>query len=958
MAAVITAAIATLVAGDAVAGDPFQRWKTLESEHFVVHYDERLTDIAERVAVLAERAHVEMVPAFDHEPDGKTHIVITDDGDGANGFARVIPRNLIHIFAPSPTGLSALADYDDWYYLLVAHEYAHILHLDSIGGLPALYNRIFGKTWAPNQIQPRWLIEGIATYKESEVTSGGRTRNSLFHMYLRAAHLAGEPLRLDHITTGPRKWPHGNAAYLYGSHFLKYVFDRYGADKLAELSWAYGEEAVPWGLNRAIERAVGKRYPELYAEWRDYLRDVYEMQRQAVERRGVREGRRLTFSGESSFNPRYTRAGDALIWRESDGMREARFLRMPVGWNASRATTYAVLHRSGEYDLLSDGSMVVEQTARYRYHYRYQDLYRYEPGRGSRTRLTRGLRARDPAVSPDESTIAFVVAGRGRRDLALMPLRPGADHEILWSGPGRFDQVYSPAWSPDGRTIAFSAWTEGGARDIYLYDVEVREARPLWRSRALDTNPTFGPAGRYLYFASDRSGIYNIYAYDLETEELHQVTNVLGGALVPAVSPDGQRLAYVGYTHRGHDLYEIALDPSRWLAPEPYLDDRPDPVVVENDEFPISEPRRYRPLETLAPQSYSLSSEISSASRALGVQTSGSDVIGRHAYSLAATLDDEGDVSAAVSYSYNRLWPSLRFSASRNASRRGGVFIDGANTPYTEEALSLSARSGITLWSTPDSSATLSAGYALSWLRNTGDEFEGYDPNELVPRFPETDVILSGASLGLSYGDQRGSIYTVGAQRGKSVSVSVGVDHPSIGSDFQALTLRYAWQGFVRLPWQASLSLRTAGAFRSTDRQRAGVFSVGGVPSQDVIRSIAEERRRSSTGYLRGYPSGVARGSQYHLANLEYRQMLVDVERGISTLPVYVRRIHLAGLIDAGDAFDGRPDPANAKISAGASLRLDVVFGYFLPGSLDLGFARGLTERGLSEYWLLFTGTI
>jgi hypothetical protein len=947
-----------LGAAPARAGDPSQRWRTLESEHFVVHYYLPLTDIAERVAVLAERAHEELVPAFRHAPREKTHIVVTDDGDGANGFARVIPRNQIRIFAPSPTGLSALADYDDWYYLLVAHEYAHILHLDSIGGLPALYNRIFGKTWAPNQIQPRWLIEGIATYQESEVTAGGRIRNSIFHMYLRMAHLAGDPLDLDHLSTGPRKWPHGNAAYLYGSHFLKYIFDTYGPDKLADLSWAYGNEPVPWGLNRAIERAIGERYPELYAEWRDYLRGLYELQRQTVERRGLREGRRLTFTGETSFSPRYTAGGDALIWRESDGVREARFLRMPVGWNASRARTYAVVHRTGEFALLADDGMIVEKTTRYRYHYDYQDLYRFEADTGSLTRLTRGLRARDPAVSPDQSQLAFVVSGRGRRDLAVMPLKPHAEHQILWSGPGRFDQVYNPVWSPDGRTIAFSAWTEGGYRDIYLLDVATGEAQPLWRSRSMDTNPTFGPDGRTLYFSSDRTGIYNVYAYDLDSRELHQVTNVLGGAFTPDVSPDGRRLAYMGYTSRGHDLYEIELDRRRWLAAEPYLDDRPDPVRIDDDAYPLSPSRRYRPLETLAPRSYSLETAVSSTSRSIGVRTGGSDVIGRHAYSLGATLDDQGDLAAAVSYSYNRLWPWLRFSASRNASRRGGVIIDGSNTSYTEEALSLSARGGLTLWRTADSTATLSAGYDFSWLRNTDDAFEDYDPNELVPRFPETDVFLSGASIALSYGDQRGTIYTVGPQRGKAASVSLGFDHPAIGSDFQALTLRYSWHGYAPLPWDASLSLRAIGGFRSTDRERAGLFSLGGVAGQDVVRSIAQEQQRSATGYLRGYPAGVARGSQFHLANFEYRHLLLEIERGMSTLPIYVRRVHAAALLDAGDAFNGRPELDRLKLSAGGALRLDMVFGYFMPGTLDLGYARGLSERGLGEYWLLFTGTL
>ena len=69
-----------------------------------------------------------------------------------------------------------------------------------------------------------------------------------------ASPALGVDLRLDQLSNGPRGWPHGNAAYLYGSHFLKFVFDRYGDDKAAVMSHDYGSTAIPYGINRSIER--------------------------------------------------------------------------------------------------------------------------------------------------------------------------------------------------------------------------------------------------------------------------------------------------------------------------------------------------------------------------------------------------------------------------------------------------------------------------------------------------------------------------------------------------------------------------------------------------------------------------------------------------------------------------------------------------------------------------------
>src|SRR5262249_25024431 len=207
------AALLVLLGTDARAGDGTLEWRTLESPHFVVSYYEPNEDIARRVAVVAERAHRVLVPILRHEPDEKTQIVLTDDTDSSNGFATVLPYNHIGLFATAPDALSDLNDHDDWLYGLVAHEYTHILHLDTMGWIPRLYNRIAGKVWSPNNIQPRWFVEGLAVEEESERSAGGRNRNAIFDMYLRIAVLEGRELDLDAVSSGPLLWPHGNAAY-------------------------------------------------------------------------------------------------------------------------------------------------------------------------------------------------------------------------------------------------------------------------------------------------------------------------------------------------------------------------------------------------------------------------------------------------------------------------------------------------------------------------------------------------------------------------------------------------------------------------------------------------------------------------------------------------------------------------------------------------------------------------
>ena len=71
-------------------------------------------------------------------------------------------------------------------------------------------------------------------------------------------------------------------------------------------------------------------------------------------------------------------------------------------------------------------------------------------------------------------------------------------------------------------------------------------------------------------FASDRTGIYDVYAYELASQQLYQVTNVLGGAFQPAVSPDGKTLVYTGFPSEGFDLYTMAFDPATFRLAQPF----------------------------------------------------------------------------------------------------------------------------------------------------------------------------------------------------------------------------------------------------------------------------------------------------------------------------------------------------------------------------------------------------
>jgi len=83
------------------------------------------------------------------------------------------------------------------------------------------------------------------------------------------------------------------------------------------------------------------------------------------------------------------------------------------------------------------------------------------------------------------------------------------------------------------------------------------------------------------------------------------------------------------------------------------------------------------------------------------------------------------------------------------------------------------------------------------------------------------------------------------------------------------------------------------------------------------------------------------------------------MRRSNARSPVYLRRLHFAILSDTGTAFDTTFDASrDLRTSLGAALRLDAFFGYFVPGTFEIGYARGLTDGGINETWFLLTGSL
>ena len=150
------------------------------------------------------------------------------------------------------------------------------------------------------------------------------------------------------------------------------------------------------------------------------------------------------------------------------------------------------------------------------------ELYVVRAEGGGETRLTRdGGDDGSPAWSPDGSSIAFLSTRDGGRDVYRM--RPdGGGTERLTVGAGATKDV--PAWSPDGTRLAFHA---ARGRD---YDIEVIRVADRTRTRVAPTSAYEGlyawsPDGRRMAFISGRDSLDAVYVADADGSHVRRLSN-------------------------------------------------------------------------------------------------------------------------------------------------------------------------------------------------------------------------------------------------------------------------------------------------------------------------------------------------------------------------------------------------------------------------------------------------
>ncbi|MBN2103485.1 PD40 domain-containing protein [bacterium] len=569
-------------------------WKTIETEHFFVHFHRGTDRTAALVAKIGEEIYDPITTLYQYDPDTKIHFVIKDYNDYANGAAFYYD-NKIEFWAPAVLDFPFRGTHS-WLRNTITHEFSHMISLGAARKfsrqIPVFYFQWLGYEKEkrkdvihgypntlvsipyPGTIAPMWFAEGLAQYQRAGLDY--ETWDTHRDMLLRTAVLAGKAHDLNDMGYFGKNSLGNERVYNQGYGFTKYLASNYGESGLRDVTRAMHKK-LRINFSKAAEEVLGKSDRELYNEWMSWLNTNYSKNTRTI-RENRQRGWLMDQKGIANFYAAWSPDGWKIAYLSNRGRD---YLTQRSLWVADMKTGRRTKIMSGVTSSVSWSSdskqLIYAKHDLNSKKCQYFDLFIYNLESEQERQITRSKRARQPDWSPDGS-IVCVVEQDGCSNLALVSPAGGDFRQITRFHQG--ESIHLPRWMPDGR-IVFSMNEKNLGRDIAMIDSSGQNLTFPIQTEFDERDAWPDPEGRVLYYASDRSGIFNLYCRNLTTLEDTLLTNVIGGAFLPSVNKRGQCV----FSRFDADGFKLAfldslepVDPELAFYQSPYaaLDPPPD----------------------------------------------------------------------------------------------------------------------------------------------------------------------------------------------------------------------------------------------------------------------------------------------------------------------------------------------------------------------------------------------
>ncbi len=900
------------------AGIEAAGWQTIDTDHFSVHYPEELEASARKAAAIAEEVHEGLIDYYSYEREDTTHLILEDDSDRAAGVTTPYLLDHIRINISHPLQREFGSSFESWLRLLIAHEYAHVLHLNLREGGSASIRNIFGRvpTYTyPNMFQPYWMLEGYAILAETMLTEGGRAEDAVYDMYMRTAFYEEDLYYFDQIhgQYNLESWPPGGqSVYIYGASIFSYLREKYGKEKLIKLSELYAENPGR-GLNSIFSEVYERDAGEIFQDWKRDREKYYLDEIKDIRDNGEVRGNRITEVGHQIHHPVQIPGEDQIVYYHS-GEKYPGLRKFDFNDRSDSSLVTGIMAPTG-HSFTRDGVLIFSRMEIYGHDRQFYDLYAYDLDADEEIRLTSGGRAHSPVVSggeiyfiarqADETFVASVdfaeakSSGGLKKDSFNTILEGEKEEQFINLGLNREDDK-----------LSIVSWRPGGFQDLYIYDLEDDKRTRITRGKENIISPSWSPSGDSIYFSSDAGGIHNIYEYEIGSGEISQLTSEITGAFDPVKIEGNSELAldrsliYTGYSSDGYDLYHFPLEESLNEDVNLYTDaekgiaaGKTDPVETGSVDYNLS--------DHIRPRYFFPTLFIGTGGAHAGITFGGRDPLEILHYQ--ATVEYEGwDIEYPFSYDWDLELNLGRFDVYQHSSRTAGRQLRGSPYYYVDEhTLQGLLPLRVNIFD------ELNSGLGVTYHRQNRRE-SGVD--EIYQLYGLIDFI-----------HQTGRDNLIST---RNISLNAGTAYHDREHNFYG---RLDWREYFELPWDHNFNM--LGSLARTELE--GFYELGGLMGNFPIRGYSQQDTVSGkkVDYLAG----------------EYRMPLWKIKRGMGISPLFFDEISLAGFFEGG-RITGESE-TEIMAGWGGELTLDVELSYGrMPAQISLGAAGNKDDSGLRIY--------
>ncbi len=917
--------------------DPNRNYMKISSEHFDVIYDAKSYDLAKLYLEEAERSYEILKDVFGIAPD-KTVVILDDSIDIANGTATGVPRPSVTIYINPPTPLSTVDHFSSWPRDVFLHEYAHILNMEPARGIMKPFRYIFGSFVRPNMYLPRWYLEGLAVEVESRFNEFGRLKSQDYDSLIRSLYLDGlwgnETLSSINEVTIPY-WPQGQRPYFYGALIWHELIQSKSISVVRTFNERYARR-VPWFITQPMVDELGQTYEIFLKNVFSKYGEIARAQVQKIQEQPTTQGKPiLTKNGVFNHSPELSPDGEKLLFISQNLNKESIvyiFKKLAETWipvdSVRLEEDHEPLANFTKKDIqkaawFPDSKRIVfDSIESHKNWNRYFDLFIFDLDSNETSRLTKGLRAREPAVSPDGQYIVYVKGGQGKTLLGIIK-SDGTDEQILYD-PENYERISRPSFINE-REIVFSQ-KKNGIDKLHIFDLESKTV-----SRILDMPgqfPVATPSG--IIFSSSKSGVKNLYITPPDFTAVRPLTSSLTKVLNGTVDPKSNSIIYSELTGNGQQIKEAPITDALLILPpiihpiahnyQEQIKDKPalNPTPKNYSAFPYMLPQFWFPFLNFVDDGL-----IGS------VAIPGVDPTGFHSYVLSGTYDSRPKkFSGYFNYQY--------------VNPLGVTSLAGGN--YYQWYSSLDRH-------TSSQQALVRHSFRLppedSILAYIGYEYKRSNIFETISGTSQSrNHYFDGPSVGLSFSGMQKKAMDISPSGQQASLRYTHYLKNTTDTDYHETFVKLSHFHKKWLPERHVLAITTQGSF--TPRNRSLILGTTTTDSEYLLGTLGNF-------ITRGYPAGEFVGYSVAMGTLEYRFPIREIWQGPDNpKPYFLKRTHGAiygetitvdGIYFGADENSHRAKLGKYFTSVGFDYNIDMTLFYHAPVTVKIGVGYGLESE-------------